>query len=82
MGFFNEIRADPGFVSPVRSDPGFVSPIPSDPTRSGPILGFVNGHSERSNFTQVLPEFRVPINSFHVLPKVLKPYFESLEIAF
>ena len=30
----------------------------------------------------VLPEFRVPINSFHVLPKVLKPYFESLEIAF
>ena len=38
--------------------------------------------SERSNFTQVLPEFRVPINSFHVLPKVLKPYFESLEIAF
>ena len=38
--------------------------------------------SERSNFTQVLPEFRVPINSFHVLPKVLKPYFKSLEIAF
>ena len=38
--------------------------------------------SQRSNFTQVLPEFRVPINSFHVLPKVLKPYFESLEIAF
>ena len=38
--------------------------------------------SERLNFTQVLPEFRVPINSFHVLPKVLKPYFESLEIAF
>ena len=24
--------------------------------------------SERSNFTQVLPEFRVPKNSFHVLP--------------
>ena len=36
--------------------------------------------SERSNFTQVLPEFRFPINTFHVLPKVLKPYFESLEI--
>ena len=38
--------------------------------------------SERSNFTQVLPEFRVPKNSFHKLPWVLKTYFESLAIAF
>ena len=37
--------------------------------------------SERSNFTQVLSEFRVPKNSFHVLPKVLKTLFESLENA-
>ena len=33
--------------------------------------------SERSNFTQVLSEFRVPKNSFHGLPLVLKTYFES-----
>ena len=37
---------------------------------------------EKSNFTLVLPEFRFPKNSFHMLPKVLKPYFESLKIAF
>ena len=38
--------------------------------------------SERSNYTQVLCEFCVPKNSFHMLPRVLKAYFESLEIAF
>ena len=38
--------------------------------------------SERSNYTQVLREFCVPKNSFHMLPTVLKAYFESLEIAF
>ena len=38
--------------------------------------------SERSDFTQVLPEFRVPKNAFHVLPQALKSYIESLEIAF
>ena len=37
---------------------------------------------EKSNFTLVLPEFRFPKNSFHMLPKVLKSYFESLKIAF
>ena len=37
---------------------------------------------ERSNYTQVLCEFCVPKNSFHMLPRVLKAYFESLEIAF
>ena len=38
--------------------------------------------SERSNYTQVRREFCVPKNSFHMLPRVLKAYFESLEIAF
>ena len=38
--------------------------------------------SERSNYTQVLREFCVAKNSFHMLPRVLKAYFESLEIAF
>ena len=41
--------------------------------------------SERSNYTQLLCEFCVPKNSFHMLPRVLKAYFESLdmlEIAF
>ena len=38
--------------------------------------------SERSNYTQVLREFCVPKNSFHMLHRVLKVYFESLEIAF
>ena len=38
--------------------------------------------SERSNYTQVLCEFCVPKNSFHMLPRVLKAYLESLEIAF
>ena len=38
--------------------------------------------SERSNYTQVLLEFFVDKNSFHMLPRVLKAYFESLEIAF
>ena len=28
--------------------------------------------SERSNYTQVLREFCVPKNSFHMLPRVLK----------
>ena len=37
---------------------------------------------ERSNYTQVLCEFCVPKNSFHKLPRVLKVYFESSEIAF
>ena len=37
---------------------------------------------ERSNYTQVLCEFCVPKNSFHMLPRVLKVYFEGLEIAF
>ena len=37
---------------------------------------------ERSNYTQVLCEFYVPKNSFHMLPRVLKVYFESLDIAF
>ena len=38
--------------------------------------------SERSNYTQVRREFCVPKNSFHMLPRVLKAYFGSLEIAF
>ena len=38
--------------------------------------------SERSNYTQVRREFCVPKNSFHMLPRVLKAYFESLEISF
>ena len=38
--------------------------------------------AERSNYTQVLREFCVAKNSFHMLPRVLKAYFESLEIAF
>ena len=38
--------------------------------------------SERSNYTEVLCEFCVPKNLFHMLPWVLKAYFESLEIAF
>ena len=38
--------------------------------------------AERSNYTQMLSEFCVPKNSFHMLPRVLKAYFESLEIAF
>ena len=37
---------------------------------------------ERSNYTQVLCEFWVPKNSFHMLPRVLKVHFESLEIFF
>ena len=37
---------------------------------------------ERSNYTQVLCEFCVPKNLFHMLPRVLKAYFESIEIAF
>ena len=37
---------------------------------------------ERSNYTEVRREFCVPKNSFHLLPRVLKAYFESLEIAF
>ena len=31
---------------------------------------------------QVLCEFCAPKNSFHMMPRVLKAYFESLEIAF
>ena len=38
--------------------------------------------SERSNYTEVLCEFYVPKNSFDMLSRVLKAYFESLEIAF
>ena len=38
--------------------------------------------AEKSNYTQVLSEFCVAKNSFHMLPTVLKTYFESLEIAF
>ena len=38
--------------------------------------------SERSNYTQVRREFCVPKNSFHLLPRVLKVYIESLDIAF
>ena len=44
-----------------------------------PIL--ITVKSDRSNFTQVPPEFPFPKNSFHMLPKVLNPYFESLKIA-
>ena len=35
-----------------------------------------------SNYTQVLCEFYVPKNLFHMLPRVLKAYFESLDTAF
>ena len=45
-------------------------------------LNLFTVESERSNYTQVLCEFCIPKNSFHVLPRVLKAYFESLEIAF
>ena len=38
--------------------------------------------SERSNYTQGLREFCVSKNSFHMLLRVLKTYFESLEISF
>ena len=38
--------------------------------------------SERSNYSQVLREFSVPNNSFHMLPRVLKAYFDRLEIDF
>ena len=38
--------------------------------------------SERSNYSQVLCEFYVPKNLFHMLPRVLKVYLESLDIAF
>ena len=34
--------------------------------------------SERSNYAQVLREFPVPKNSFHMSPRVLKAYFKSL----
>ena len=34
--------------------------------------------SERSNYAQVLHEFPVPKNSFHMSPRVLKAYFKSL----
>ena len=37
---------------------------------------------EKSNFALVLPEFHFPKNSFHMLSKVLKSYFESLKVAF
>jgi len=37
--------------------------------------------SEGSNSFQVLREFCILKNSFHVSPKVLIPYFESPEIA-
>ena len=42
----------------------------------------LTAEKERSNYTQVLCEFWVPKNSFHMLPRVLKVYFESLEISF
>ena len=34
--------------------------------------------SERSNYAQVLREFPVLKNSFHMSPRVLKAYFKSL----
>ena len=45
-------------------------------------LNLLTVELERSNYTQVLCEFCVPKNLFHMLPRVLKAYFESLEIAF
>ena len=54
--------------------------IDIDIDRVAPML--ITVKSDRSNFTQVLPEFRFPKNSFRVLPKVFNPYFESLKITF
>ena len=45
-------------------------------------LNLLTVKSERSNNTQVLREFCVPKNSFHMLPKVLKADFKNLEIRF